>query len=306
MKSSLTKSEDRLEKVKSFINYLLDNKSTHPLLNTACSELGIPYTDLLPDLTEAHQSHSTIKQVSDFRTTHIEARRKAKINLLASFILDSKLKPKPVTNLTPDPVRITTDKSLEDYTDRKVKSIKKAIFYQLTVEENLKKLQKKEENDKKLIEDRLREKESREVVKTVNKQLFELRDQRIRSKLDKKKRDQEAHEIKGLNYKPDIREKPCHNTSFTPHYKPTSRSVSPEDTVDISATLEKINNKLNNSATRAHEILLNKKIPGQQYLTQLARVKTLREHLLIKQESEKLQILQKLQKDQEFSNVRIT
>lgn len=304
MKSSLTKSEDRLEKVKSFINYLLDNKTTHSLLNTACSELGISYTELIPDLTEDSHSHSIIRQVNEFRISHIEARRKAKINLLASFILENKLKPKTIPNLTPDPVRINPDKSLEDYTDRKVNSIKKAIYYQLTVEENLKKLQKKEENDKKLIEDRLKEKDSREIIKTVNKKIFELRDQRIKAKLDKKKKDLEAHELKGLNYKPVTKEKPSHYTSLTPHYKPTSRSESPDDTLEISATLEKINNKLNNSATRAQEILLTKKIPGQQYLTHLARVRTLRDHLLIKQESEKLQILQKLQKDQEFSNVR--
>lgn len=309
MQNSSNKSQDRLEKVKKFVNYVIDSNTSHHLISFACSELGILLNELSPEPTDSLTFSTQQKQLNDFLYSHHEARRKAKINLISNFILEHKLKPNSATNfkpqnLTPDTFRMQPELSFLDQADRKVKNLKKAIFYQLTVEENLKKLHQKEENEKKQIETRIKQKESRGIVKHINKKLFELRDQRIKAKLEKKKRDLEAQELKGLNYKPLTKEKPEHYTSFTPTYfTKTTHSQSPDNSSTISEALEKINNKLNNSATRAHKLLLAKKLPAQEFLNHLNRVKTLREHLLLEQESEKLQILQKLQRDQEFSSV---
>ena len=308
LKNSI-KTQNRLDKVRKFVNYLVDSNTPHQLLSVACSELGIQFNELLPQPADSLVFGPQQKQLNDFLSSHHEARRKAKINLVSNFILEHKLKPSSVTNnqpqdLTQDSSPMHPDPTWFDQTDRKVRNLKKAIFYQLTVEENLKKLQRKEEEEKRVMESRIREKESREMVKHVNRKLFETRDQRIKAKLEKKKRDLEAQELKGLSYKPLTKERPEHFASYTPtYYTKATQSQTPDNSLTISEALERINVKLNNSATRAQELLRAKKLPAQHFSNQLNRVKTLREHLLLKQESEKVQILQKLQRDQEVSSV---
>jgi predicted Holliday junction resolvase-like endonuclease len=99
------------------------------------------------------------------------------------------------------------DSQFEAETERKVKSLKKAILNELSVSQKLKRLKKEEEDKKRKIEEKIKEKEAREIIKLKNHKLFEIRDERIKEILQKKKKEEEEHEIKGLQYSVQMKSK---------------------------------------------------------------------------------------------------
>ena len=234
MLSKSFKIQARLEELKKFIHLLANNRQEHSLLNFACSEVGISFEELLPINQEEIISKFSTKEINDLRVTHMEARRKAKINILAKFILEHQLMNKSTSsskliksNLTPQKVKLS-ESNYELDTERKVNNLKRAIFNELSVSRNLKQLKKVEEVKKKKIEEKIKEKESREPIKFKNLKLFELRDQRIKEILQKRKKEEEEHELKGLSYSIHSKSKekilPFHSNNFissTPQHQHT-------------------------------------------------------------------------------------
>ena len=206
MLGSSLKNEARLQELKKFIHLLANNRQEHSLLNFACQEVGISFEELFPINYEEIMNKSSTKEINDLRVTHMEARRKAKINVLAKFILEHQIMKNSASssrlvksNLTPQPAKLN-ESSIEFDTERKVNNLKRAIFNELSVTRKLKELKKGEEDKKRKIEDRIKEKDSRGPFKYKNNKLFELRDQRTKEILKKKRQEAEEHELKGLSY----------------------------------------------------------------------------------------------------------
>lgn len=200
------KNEARLQELKKFIHLLANNRQEHSLLNFACQEVGIAFEELLPINHEEIMNNSSTKEINDLRVSHMEARRKAKINILAKFILEYQISKNSnssskliKSNLTPQPGKCN-ESNIELDTERKVNNLKRTIFNELSVTRKLKQLKKFEEDKKRKIEDKIKEKDTREPFKYKNNKLFELRDQRIKEILNKKRKEEEEHEIKGLSY----------------------------------------------------------------------------------------------------------
>lgn len=235
MLSKSLKIEARLEELKKFIHLLANNRQEHSLLNFACKEVGILFEELLPINHDEMISKFSTKEINDLRVTHMEARRKAKINILAKFILEHQMMNTSnsssnkliKSNLTPQKTKMH-ESSYELDTERKVNNLKRAIFNELSVSRNLKQLKKVEEVKKKKIEERIKEKETREPTKFKNWRLYEIRDQRIKEILEKKRKEEEEHELKGLNYSINSKSKerlaPFHSSNFissTPQHQHT-------------------------------------------------------------------------------------
>lgn len=221
---------ETIEDLKKFVNFVVGSKGRHPVIVKACQEVGIELEDLHPKQFEDIEDKAAGKEVNELRFSHLEARRKAKINIICEFLFEHrKFKSKQAENykkitLTPQ-VRGNSASDLNETgqqnpNTQRVRAIKSNIVNQLLVEENLKKLKIEEEAQKLLIEQKIKDKISRETSKALNKKIFLLRDQRIKERLLKKQNDLDQHEKQALKMfqNSQITFK-THSSTFTPTYK---------------------------------------------------------------------------------------
>lgn len=229
------KKDESLKEARKLVTMMASKNFFHPLVNYACSELGIPNDHVIPIKYTEIEDKTVSKELNELRYQHTEARRKAKINLIASFLIDQKLIPssqKPSTAKnpsTPNPSRPNEKQTQsspnssyaqEVFTERKKLHYKNQIIHKLTVEENLKIIKKQEEEARKVTEQKIKQKEKREKILNRNTRNFEIRDKRIKERLEKKNRDIEEHELQAMkiDYKSQAELK-NYNQSYTPPHR---------------------------------------------------------------------------------------
>ena len=316
MKSSRFKFPDNLDDIKKFINFIASAKLSHRVVQYACNEVGISIEEIYEKKYEEIEDKNSTKELNELRFSHYEARRKAKINIISDYLNSHKTSftkgsasNKKIT-ITPSHNRAThsselTTQSQEGNLDHKVRIMKSKIVNQLMVEENLKRIKQENEVKKTVTEQRIKEKEMREVKKVRNTKIFEIRDQRIKERLIKKQKDIEDHEEKALKlFQNSQSHLKAQINSFTPPHRHLDVIfIKSEVDEAIEEKLECIKDKLNKSAARAKKLLIEKVNSGQNLNNQIEKVKTLREQILHKQEEEYAQKIFRIHQDIELSNV---
>ena len=210
----MSSSKKDITDINQLLSFISKQNFYHPLINYACKELGIPNEQLIPKTLLQIQDKNTSKEVNELRFQHFEARRKAKLNIIAEYLLENKLfvtyssKSVNKVTLTPSPSKTprkytentpSASVTQEINTERKAVNIKNRIIKRLTVNENLKKIQQDKEEARKIVEQKIKDKEKREKNILINTKQFEVRDQRIKERLEKKQSDIEKHEKSVLN-----------------------------------------------------------------------------------------------------------
>ncbi|OMJ69654.1 hypothetical protein SteCoe_32569 [Stentor coeruleus] len=315
------KNDESLNEARKLVTMMASKNFFHPLVSYACSELGIPNDHVIPIKYTEIEDKNVSKELNDLRYHHIEARRKAKINLITTFLINQNLilssqKPSTAkTPSTPNPSR-PNDKqnqsspnssyAQEVFTERKKLHYKNQIIHKLTVEENLKIIKKQEEEARKATEQKIKQKEKREKILNRNTKNFEIRDKRIKERLEKKNRDIEEHELEAMkmDYKSQAELKNHYQSYTPPHRHVEVIYIQSEGIDDTEAKLELITSRLNQSAQRAKKILLEKAWSGQIMSKNIYKVKTNREELEHKKEEDNMQKILKMQHDLQYSNRR--
>jgi hypothetical protein len=322
-------SQGDLKKLDKILNFIAGTEYSHPIVLYVCKELKMPVEQLLPKTFEDIQDSVSTREVNILRFEHYEARRKAKLNLVAEYILEKHLfsgsKNRTISKLylvtsSDRNATLSSNSSFnrDALTERKANIIKNQIIKRLTVQENLKKLKKEEEESRLANEKKIKEKEKREKKYKKNTKIFEIRDQRIKERLEKKQKDIEENEIQALkDFKPGNYENnyfPLMISTSNGEYKykyhsstPTNNyiEVSFKQTTDenIKEKLDLITSKLNKSAIRAKKHLIEKASLGASKSYLIEKAKKFREETNMKKEEENIQKILKIQKSIEFSNV---
>ena len=220
--------------IKKIVDFMSRQNFSHPIINYACTQLAITSDQLIPKSLAEFEEKNSNKEVNLLRYQHHEARRKARINVIAEFLyekklfLGSKINSTKKTMLTPSPNKLpkssdnspSVSYSQEASTERKVLSIKHRIIKRLVVQENQKKIKEEEEESRKTIEQKVKDKEKREKVCPQNSRNYEIRDKRIKERIEKKLKDVEEHEIKAMKeYQPSGTENKSQYQSYTPPHR---------------------------------------------------------------------------------------
>lgn len=146
---------------------------------------------------------------------------KQKVNITKDSKSNKKIAITPIYNRATHSSDLIT-RSHEGSFDHKAKIIKSKIVNQLMVEENLKRIKQENEIRKIVTEQRIRDREMRDVKKVRNTKIFEKRDKRIKERLQKKQKNIEDHEEKALNL---FQTNQTHlKTQFNSHNPPTITS----------------------------------------------------------------------------------
>ena len=221
---------ETIEDLKKFVNFVVGSKSKHPGIMKACEQVGIDLEELFPKRFEEIEDKSAGKEVNELRFSHLEARRKAKVNIICEFLFErQKFKTKQVESykkiaLIPQfrghSASELTETGQSNPNTQRARAIKSKLVNQLLVEENLKKMKIEEEAQKLLIEQKIKDKESREAPRGTNKRIFILRDQRIKERLLKRQNDLDQHEQQALKmFQNSQSTLKAHSSTFTPTYK---------------------------------------------------------------------------------------
>ena len=300
------------KEIKQVLQFIILNNYSHPIITYACKELSIPSEQLIPKTISDLEEKTATKEINELRIQHYEARRKAKLNLIAEFIIENKLhqRPKPKDLRSQSPQKSfkkdcspNVSFTQEIQTDRKANNIKNEIIKRLAVEENRKRIEKEHEKIKNATEQKIKEKEKREKLLNFNKKLFEVRDKRIKERLEKKIKDIELHEIQALKTSSFYNvEAKSQYLSYTPR-KDVEVIFNQSEDENVKEKLLIINNRLNQSAQRAKKYLDEKINTNSILLKKLKKVKTMREEIEMKKEEENTKKMLKIQQSIEFSNV---
>ena len=289
---------------------LIENNLNHQVINQCCKELGIPHEQLLSRSLNDFQDLAS-KQTAAIRYQHYEARRKACIQVISSYIQNhgllslnsksyrsqsagpkSKEKPSIIPCVPISPRQVTA---------RKLKIAKQAIIRRIKVEQKKQKLTQAQEEERSLKEKALITKLSKPVKKDTNKRFFQTHEKRIQEILKKKHQDLQEREVKALET-PEPRKEETRNNSF---FYSQRRSVAVRiDDKEVEHKLSKINSRLFSSAERAKKNLNKKSNPGHNNSVIIEKVQHKKEELENKEEANLLRKIHKIQNDLNQSNVR--
>ncbi|OMJ82565.1 hypothetical protein SteCoe_16732 [Stentor coeruleus] len=307
--------------VKKVVEFIVSCEYNNPIISQACSELNIDQVDLLPKPISEFVTDLNLpgnKDLAEIYSQHYEARRRAKIVILAKYLLDNNyINPSNLSDHKISRSLSSTNaqrpKSSNSTRPEQMEILKKSIIKKLNVENNLKKLKTEEENRRKYFESKLNAKSSRNNKKTINlnKIRFEKHDQRIREILNKKQKTQEDHEKYALSLiniqKSDYK---VFSNSFQSSDKPLTpgknifrlKNIENDDSID--KQLDEIKLRMDKSAERAKKVLIKKALSGNLLSNNTNKVRMIKEGLSIETEKKNIEKLFKIKKDLMDSNKR--
>ena len=132
---------------KEVIEFLMNSGSSHPLTLQACKELSIDIEELLPKTINDFITNNNSKDIADVYFKHYEARRRAKLVIVAQYLIDNKFFKTP--QKSESVVRsfsLSNTRGINCYSSQKedkeqgLAIIKKNLMRKLIAEKNLKKL----------------------------------------------------------------------------------------------------------------------------------------------------------------------
>lgn len=306
--------------VKKVVEFIISCEYNHPIISQACSELSIDQEHLLPKPISEFATDPNLPgntDLAEIYSQHYEARRRAKIVILAKYLLDNNyINPSQLSEHNISRSLSSTNaqrpKSSNSARPEQLEILKKSIIKKLNVENNLKKLKTEEENRRKNFENKLYAKSCRNNKKAVNfnKIRFEKHDQRIKEILQKKQKNQEEHEkyalglmnIQNSGYK-------TFSNSFQSTDKPLTpgRNISRLKNIEIDDSIDKqlneIKIRMDKSAERARKILNGKALSGNLLSSNTNKVRMIKEGLSIETEKKNVEKLFKIKKNLMDSSV---
>ena len=288
----------------------IENNLNHQVITQCCKELGISHDQLIPRSPNDFQD-LTSKQTAAVRYQHYDARRKACMQLISSYIqnhglliINSKsyrsqsagprFKEKP--DITPHvPI------SPRQVTARKLKIAKQAIIRRLKVEQKKQKLTQAEELERSVKAKALITKLNKPIKKDTNKRFFQTHEKRIQEILNKKHRDLQEREVKALETPEPKKEETRHTSFFYSQRRSVAVRIEDED---VEHKLSKINSRLFSSVERAKKNLNKKSNPGHNNSVLIEKVQHKKEEIENKEEENLMRKINKIQNDLSQSNVR--
>ncbi|OMJ77364.1 hypothetical protein SteCoe_23062 [Stentor coeruleus] len=307
--------------VKKVVEFIISCEYNHPMISQACSELSIDQQHLLPKSISEFATDPNLpgnRDLAELYSQHYEARRRAKIVILAKYLLENNyINPSQLSEYSISRSLSSTNaqrpKSSNSARPEQLEILKKSIIKKLNVENNLKKIKTEEENRRKNFENKLYTKSCRNNKKALNlkKIHFEKHDQRVKEILQKKHKNQEEHEkyalslmkIQKSGYK-------TFSNSFQSGDKPQTpgKNISRLKNIEINDSIDKqldeIKLRMEKSAERAKKVLNEKALSGNLLSTNTNKVRMIKEGLSIETEKKNIEKLFKIKKDLMESNKR--
>lgn len=309
------------QKIKEAVDFIESSGYNHPIIVKACSELYINRELLLqkfPSPFITNHKKSNIQELTDINYRHYEARRKAKLKVLAKFLVENDYlnnhdRPKSQMSKIRPPSKITRKKSndsIKDYSESSINNLKKKIIKKIIVEENLKRLKVEEEDRRKKIEGKIHAKSCRNEKRNMifNRISFEKQEKRIKEILQKKHKDLEEYEKNALSsssleknqLKSFFSSFHVEDKSLIPAKKPKKIRSAREEDHKIVEKLHEIKLRLDNSAERAKQVLIEKVHSSRLFSLNASKVKIAKESLEIENENKNIKKLTKMK--QKFMN----
>lgn len=310
--------------IKEVLEFIVNSGYNHPLVTQACSELSLKLDDLSSKPTTLLISNSNNhinKDLGDVYTKHHEARRRAKLIILAKYLLENNFlttigRPKSqmarslsVSNTN----RPKSTHSAKDEQESKVENIKKNIIKKINVEKNLKRLKIEDETRRKNFESKLFVKSCRSNSKIMNesKIRFEKHDKRIKEILLKKQKDLEEHEKNALNcmsmqkdeFKTVYSSFHSMEKALTPGKRISRMHYVDENDDNIDQQLDEFKCRMDKSAQRAKKALKEKAYSGNLVSVNANKVKLAKEFIEIETEKKNIEKLSSIRKKFMDSNV---
>jgi hypothetical protein len=295
------------------IQEFVENNLNHPLVFHCCKDLGISHDQL--KLKHQHDFQESVSNpTAAVRYQHYEARRKACIQIISSFIQNQNLLPFPSKSLHSQSAcpRSREKPDIAPYipisprqaSARKLKLAKQAIIRRLTVEKNKEKMLQALAEERLALEQVLMNKLSKSTKKDNKSKFFQTQERRIQEILHKKYRDLQEREEKALeNSENQESKKDVRGSSF---FYSQRRSLAVREEEDVQQKLFKIQSKLINSAERAKKNLAKKNVPINSNSTIFEKVQQHKEELQIKQQEDQVRKIQKIQQDLAESCVKFS
>lgn len=176
----------------------------HFTIKKACEDLLIDPSQLFPKALQDFISSSTSKEMANVWLKHYEARRKARLVVIAKHLITAQIfTPTKKKNRPYSSARRLSSHSITKSTseDTQLETIKKNIIKKISIEKNLQKIKKADEKKRKELEERLLTKSCRSDRKMPfeKEKIFKQHDERIRGILQKKYKDIEEHERNAMS-----------------------------------------------------------------------------------------------------------
>ena len=292
------------------ITEFVENNINHHLIYQCCKELGIPHEQLLAKSLNDFQDLKS-KQTASIRYQHYEARRKACMQVISTYIhnhglLSVNLKSNrsqsigPKSKEKPD-ITPFVPISPRQVTAHKLKVAKQTIMRRLKVEQNRQKLNQALAEERSQKEKALISKLSKSVKKDTNKRFFETHEKRIQEILHKKYKDLQEREEKALeSTEPKKEETRGHSFLYSQRKSLAIRS----DDEDVEQRLSQINSRLSSSVQRAKKNLNKKSNPGYSNIGIIEKVQQNKEEIENRDEQYMMRKIHKIQNDLTESYVR--
>ena len=179
-------------RLNNLLTQIVQHNYNHPVLFQACAELGLPHEQLLPRPIEEFQQEPSNAGTQELRYHHYEARRKAKLTLVADYLLQTNQSLAGNSRASPEPAAC----SVFDLEARHEK-----------VQQRLKDLDKQAQHRRRKLQTKLSAppraltEEELEVIEQ-RKCKAEARDEKIRNIARDKRRQTEERERSALKQPP--------------------------------------------------------------------------------------------------------
>jgi hypothetical protein len=303
------------EDIKEAVEFIISTGYSHSLVKQACDELALEQTELLPKSLTEFINNNTPKDIAEVYCKHYEARRRAKLLIVAKFLIDNRLgKNKEKSDGMIRSLSLANTKKTnsfqtpKDDKDKNLFIIKRNLMKKLNVEKNLKKLKIEEENKRKSFEMKLNNKSCRSArsPQSEKKVGFARRERRIKEILMKKYKDIEEHERHALSAMTSIRRDDfkSHSNSFQYNGRKINEIEFVKDFEDkIDKQLEDINQRLSKSAERAKKVLLEKTSSSSLIKNKVKKVIIHKEELDNEQYQKNIERINKIKQEFNESNV---
>ncbi|OMJ72881.1 hypothetical protein SteCoe_28573 [Stentor coeruleus] len=311
--------------IKEVLEFIVNTGYNHPLVVQACSELSLKPDDLSSKpttLLAANSNNPINKDLGDIYNKHHEARRRAKLIIIAKYLLENNFLTtigRPISQMARSLSASNTNRpksthSAKDEQEIKVENIKKKIIKKINVEKNLKKLKIEDETRRKNFESKLYAKSCRSNRKIMNesKTRFEKHDKRIKEILLKKQKKLEENEKNALSYMsmPKDEFKTVYNSfhsmekASTPGKRISRMHYIDENDDSINQQLDEFKFRMDKSAQRAQKALKEKANSGNLVSVNANKVKLAKEFIEIETEKKNIEKLSSMRQKFVDSNKR--